>query len=183
MTEIRTAKTILVIEDDAVLNDLMVSQLSTLGWKALGATSWKGAEEVLLKTEPDLVLLDMRLPDVDGFDLVTRLSKQFPTIILTAYGSIEQAVDAMKAGASEYLTKPVNLEELEIAVKRTLENAEMRKEHRVFSGAPRRLAPGFHDRFERGAKTGRATGRCGGGRTCDRPHSRRERRRQGTRRA
>lgn len=127
MSDNRKAKIVLVIEDDAVLNELMVQQLSGLGMSAFGATSWSEAAAVLETTEPDLALLDIRLPDVDGLDVVARLSEAMEVVILTAYGSIEQAVDAMKAGASEYLSKPVNLEELEIAVNRTLDNAELRK--------------------------------------------------------
>ncbi len=132
MTENRTAKTVLVVEDDAVLNDLVVTQLASLGLTSLGATSWKQAEDILTTSVLVLVLLDIRLPDVDGLDLVAQLSTQVPIVILTAYGSIEQAVDAMKAGASEYLSKPVNLEELEFAVKRTLDNAELRKSIEFF---------------------------------------------------
>jgi len=132
MRESLACKTILVVEDDAVLNDLVVTQLAMLGYAAVGATSWKAAEDILKTTEPDLVLLDIRLPDSDGLKLVARLSQQFPLIILTAYGSIAQAVSAMKAGASEFLTKPLNLEELEFAVQRTLENADMRKSIEFF---------------------------------------------------
>ena len=121
-------KSILVVEDDELLNRLIVSELTTDTVQATGMRSWRDAESYLRQHEPDLMLLDIRLPDQDGLQLISDLSKLLPVIVLTAYGSIENAVKAIKSGAAEYLVKPINLEELELAVGRALEHDAIRKD-------------------------------------------------------
>lgn len=120
-------KSILIIDDDKTFNALMLRQLKALGFDAAGARSLSQANGFLSEKEPDLILLDIRLPDANGAEALSNLSAHCPVIILTAYGSIEQAVEAMKAGASEYLTKPVNLEELKLTIERTLDTDELRR--------------------------------------------------------
>ncbi len=121
------ARTILVIEDDTTLNRLLVGQLKRLGFEAVGVRSMAEAETSFPNEEPLLILLDHRLPDSSGMDAVERLSENCPVIILTAYGSIDQAVQAVQAGASDYLIKPVSPSRLELAVKRAIETATMRR--------------------------------------------------------
>lgn len=119
---------ILVIEDDEVLNRVVVDELSALGYAAHGVHRWADAARYLERTEPDLILLDCRLPDADGIELLKRQAiGQQTVVVLTAYGSVRNAVDAMRAGAAEYLVKPVNLDELELVVRRALENAALRR--------------------------------------------------------
>lgn len=120
---------ILVIEDDALLNQLLVGQLQRSGYSVLGASRWAEAKEIIDEQEPELLLLDGRLPDADGLELLPQIAQQQPVIILTAYASVQNAVRAMKLGAAEYLVKPVNLEELELVVKRALDNAALRREN------------------------------------------------------
>ncbi|MFZ1682291.1 MAG: sigma-54 dependent transcriptional regulator [Rhizobiaceae bacterium] len=121
------ASRILVIEDDSTLNRLLVGQLDRLGYKATGVRSRAEANLSLSTLEPNVAILDMRLPDSDGLDFLPDLAEHCPVIILTAYGSIDQAVKAVKAGASEYLVKPVSAQSLELAVERVLRNAELRR--------------------------------------------------------
>ena len=120
---------ILVIEDDALLNQLLVGQLQRSGYSVVGAARWAEAKEIIDEQEPELLLLDGRLPDADGLELLPQIAQQQPVIILTAYASVQNAVRAMKLGAAEYLVKPVNLEELELVVKRALDNAALRREN------------------------------------------------------
>ncbi len=120
---------ILVVEDDALLNQLLVNNLIRLGYDAQGVYRWSLAEPVIEDTEPDLVIMDCRLPDADGIELLPQASLRQPVIILTAYASVQNAVRAMKLGAAEYLVKPVNLDELELVVKRALDNAALRQEN------------------------------------------------------
>ncbi len=122
-------KSILVVDDDKVFNELMVSQLTELGFVVTGVHSGAETNKYLEKYEPDLILLDIQLPDVDGLSMVPDLVAQAPVIVLTAYGSVKNAVDAMKQGVAEYLVKPVNLVELELTVHRTLGYAEMRQDY------------------------------------------------------
>lgn len=120
---------ILVVEDDAVLNRLLVDQLVRFGYDVTGKLRWSEAESYIEDSEPDLMVLDCHLPDADGIEMLVRLGNQFPVVMLTAYASVENAVRAMKNGAAEYLVKPVNIDELEVVVKRALENAAIRREH------------------------------------------------------
>ena len=124
--------TIIVVDDDPTLNRLLCGQLKASGYKTLGARFWSEAETLLSQVEPALILLDMKLPDADGLDRVAQLSEICPTLVLTAYGSIDQAVKAIKLGAADYLTKPINPDALDLAVKRTLAVNSMRRNYEYF---------------------------------------------------
>ena len=125
-------KLILIVDDDRVFNQILVDQVREMGHEAVGAGSWAEAAQVLQEREPDLVFLDLRLPDADTPTLVAQLAPQFPVIVLTGYGSIRNAVSLIQAGAVEYLTKPVGLDELEIAIRRELDNAELRRRNAFY---------------------------------------------------
>ena len=119
--------TILVIEDDRAFNRLVTDHLVSLGYEAIMASSRAEAQKQLAKSEPDLILMDLRLPDSDSTDYLIELVKVCPVIVITAFGSVHNAVTAIKIGADNYLTKPINLDELEVNIKRALENAKMRR--------------------------------------------------------
>jgi DNA-binding NtrC family response regulator len=120
---------ILIIEDDAVLNRLMQGHLSEQGYDVTGATSWKEADAWLAVNEPHLLITDVRLPDGDSLERLPELVKSQPVIVLTAYGSVRNAVEAMKAGAFEYLLKPASPDELSLVVQRALADAALRNDH------------------------------------------------------
>ncbi len=117
---------ILVIEDDALLNRLISEHLERIGYAAHSVHNARQAELFLKTNDAKLVLTDVRLPDADGLELLPHLSAEQPVIVLTAYGSVNSAVQAMKSGAAEYLVKPINLNELELVVKRVLDAAAQR---------------------------------------------------------
>lgn len=125
-------KQILVVDDDRVFNRLLVDQIGEMGFDAHGALNWAEATAFLAESEPDLIFLDLRLPDADTPQLVETLAGQFPVVVLTGYGSIRNAVDLIQAGAVEYLTKPVGLDELELILRRELANAELRRSNALF---------------------------------------------------
>ncbi|HHH40348.1 MAG TPA: sigma-54-dependent Fis family transcriptional regulator [Sedimenticola sp.] len=120
---------ILVIEDDRVLGRLVVNHLERLGYDTDTAQNWEQASRYLDSNEPKLVIMDVRLPDANGVELLPQLAAERPVILLTAYGSVQDAVEAMKAGASEYLVKPITLDELELVVERVLSNANLQRDH------------------------------------------------------
>ncbi len=120
-------KRVLVVEDDKTLNRLLVEQLTKLGFVARGANSRAAALEVLEVFEPSLIILDVRLPDTEGMSLLLELHEVCPVVVLTAYGSVTQAVKAVKAGAAEYLIKPVSPHSLELAVTKALETAALKR--------------------------------------------------------
>ena len=88
-------KQILIIEDDEVLNTLIVDHLNAMGHEAFGTHTWAESREILAAREPDLVVLDVRLPDAEGQTLISELSARQPVIVLTAYGSVRDAVHAI----------------------------------------------------------------------------------------
>lgn len=120
---------ILVIEDDATLNRLIIGQLCRLGYEATGVTSWAEADVYLAANEPHLILSDVRLKDGDTLERLPELVKTQQVVVLTAYGSVRDAVAAMKAGAYEYLLKPASPDELALVVKRALDDAALRIDH------------------------------------------------------
>ncbi len=123
------AHLILVIEDDLTLNRLIVKQLDAQGYQTTGARSWKEADVYLEAHEPHLVITDVRLADGDTLRRLPDLVKMQPVVVLTAYGSVRDAVAAMKAGAYEYLVKPASPDELALVVKRAIDDAALRSDH------------------------------------------------------
>ncbi len=119
---------ILVIEDDQLLNQMILHQLIDMGHNATGVGNLTSAMAYLKKDEPDLIITDMCLPDGDCIEHLPTMG-QYPVIVLTAYGTVKNAVEAIQAGASHYLTKPVSAEELTLTVKRELEAAALKKDH------------------------------------------------------
>ena len=118
-------KHILIIEDEVVFAGAVRKRLRRGGFNAeIAGTLVEGATKISDKT-PDLLLLDMRLPDGSGLDFLGALQNDkaniFPVLVMSAYGEIEDAVSAMKSGASDYLKKPIDLDELMLNVEKVLE--------------------------------------------------------------
>ena len=117
---------LLIIEDEAVLAKNIKRALEKLGHSvAIAATGTEG-ERLFTELHPDLTLLDLRLPDMSGLDLLPRLTEQHATrgvLIMTAYATIEDAVQAIKLGARDYLQKPLHMEDLRHAVTRALQGS------------------------------------------------------------
>ncbi len=121
--------TLLVIEDDAVLNRLLVDELKQSGFDAHGRLNWADSRAAIDQLAPELVLLDVNLPDANGLDILAEIGETRPVVILTATASVHQAVEAMRLGATDYLAKPVNLNELELIIRRVLKNRQIFAEH------------------------------------------------------
>ena len=125
-------KTLLVIDDDAVFNGLLRRQIEAMGFATVGAGSWAEAQQKLGEIEPSAIILDFKLPDSDAAKILGEIRNQYPVIVLTGYGSIPNAVSAISEGAADFLTKPVNVDELELTVRRVLETAELRESNRFY---------------------------------------------------
>jgi len=132
MTRKRAHKRVLIIEDDKTLNLLLVEQLHAMGYQAIGASSWAEARARLDKQDAALAILDVRLPDINGLHCLPELSAHCPVIVLTAFGTIKDAIAAIRAGATEYLLKPINPSELEIAVNRVLETSSLKRNYEYY---------------------------------------------------
>ncbi len=124
---------ILVVEDDESLRRVMQAQLEKAGHNAAVAGDVRQALEVLDLEPQDVVISDLNLPGESGLELLKKIRAEHPetvTIIVTAYGTVTSAVDAMKAGAYDYLMKPVHPYELKALVDRVLENKRLVEEVR-----------------------------------------------------
>lgn len=126
---VKKAVTLLVIEDDKLLNSLLVQFLRGKGYEVESASCAAEGREILARLEPDLILMDERLPDGEGMGLIADFSEISPVVMMTAYGSVKQAVHAVQLGAMDYLLKPVDTQELEYTVKRVLETVRLHKEN------------------------------------------------------
>lgn len=120
---------ILVIEDDDLLRQLIIQHLGSLRYDAEGVNRWDKAQSYLERYEPALILTDARLPDANSLEYIEKLAESYPVVILTAFGSVRDAVAAIKAGAADYLLKPISLDTLSLTVQRVLDNAALRKDH------------------------------------------------------
>lgn len=116
---LQPAKKVLIVEDEVLFARAVVKQVKKAGYPCEHAENITDGVALIKQFEPDLVLLDMRLPDGNGIDLLADLvSQSIPTIVMTAYGDVSDAVHAMKIGAIDYLKKPIDLNELLLVVKK-----------------------------------------------------------------
>ena len=126
-------KTVLLIDDDESLRRVVEYNLHEEGYRVLTAADGISGLETFHAEAVDLVLTDVRMPEMDGLELLTRVNAMqpdLPVIMLTAHGTINSAVEAMKLGAFDYLTKPFHREQLKAAVRKALEVAALTSENR-----------------------------------------------------
>jgi two-component system NtrC family response regulator len=129
---------ILIVDDDASLRRVLEYNLAEEGYAVATACSGEEALAALGKGAFDLVVTDIQMPGISGMELLARVRQETPetqVIVITAFGTIERAVEAMKAGAFEYVTKPFNRDELKLAVRKALrvqhlerDNVRLRRE-------------------------------------------------------
>ncbi|MDM7916430.1 MAG: sigma-54-dependent transcriptional regulator [Candidatus Eisenbacteria bacterium] len=124
---------ILLIDDDPSFREVLSFTLGEAGHEVEAIGDGRKAVSLLSSFRPDVVLTDLKMPGIDGMEVLRRVTEAdatVPVILLTAFGTIEAAVEAMKAGAHHYLTKPYNRDELKLAVAQALEWRRLQKENR-----------------------------------------------------
>ncbi len=122
---------ILIIEDERLIRWSFRQRLEREGYQVAEADTGKAGLKHLAETGADLVLLDYKLPDLTGLDVLRELRQtdsDTVVIMVTAYGTVETAVDAMKHGAFDYLTKPCNMDELAMLVQKGLEQTALKRQ-------------------------------------------------------
>ncbi|WNG37930.1 sigma-54-dependent Fis family transcriptional regulator [Archangium violaceum] len=139
---------LLLVDDDRTFSSLAASVLTQEGFRVRMARSLHETRMALAREAPDLILLDRRLPDGDGLSFLPELRAQVPgTVVLmvTAHGDIASAVEAIKAGARDYLSKPVELDDLVLRARRAAEDAQLqerlRRAESALEGRRRLLVP------------------------------------------
>ena len=126
-------QTILVVDDEAKMRRLLEIMLTQVGYEVLQAADGVEALAMTAAHTVDLVITDLRMPRLDGIGLLRQLREQdgeLPVIVVTAYGSVESAVDAMKYGASDYILRPFEIDAVEAAVQRALKLGRVQRENR-----------------------------------------------------
>jgi two-component system response regulator PilR (NtrC family) len=127
-------KSLLIVDDEKVLRESLAELLAEEGYEVLQAGNGKEAQELVLQRPVDLVLSDVRMPEMDGIELLGHLRKiipQTPVIMMTAFGAVENAVAAMRSGAYDYLLKPAQFDDVLLKVQRALEYSEMSRSQKV----------------------------------------------------
>src|SRR3989304_3465781 len=113
------SRMILVVDDEAPQRDLLGGFVASLGFRVEKAASAEEALSRIRGVVPEMVLLDIRLPGMNGIDAlaeIRKLADRLPVLLITAHADVRQAVEAMKSGADDYLVKPVDLDELGAAI-------------------------------------------------------------------
>src|ERR1700689_1560634 len=126
--------TILIIEDEAKMRRLLELNLGDDGFKTLSAGDAETGLKLLASEPVHLVLTDLRLPGISGLEFLQTAKQQnpaLPIVVMTAFGSVETAVEAMKAGASDYVLKPFSLAEMRMVVHKELDVRRLRDENRT----------------------------------------------------
>ena len=124
--------TILFVDDESYMLELMRMNFSKK-YDVLTAQNGLEALEIIRKNRVDLIVTDIKMPKMDGMELLRIVRDQFdiPVIIITAFGTIENAVEAIKKGAYDYITKPVNLEDLETKIDRSIAYVNIKRENSI----------------------------------------------------
>lgn len=128
-----TNKLILVVDDDASQRRLIEFWLKEEGYSVVTASDGNSGFQAFTEKAPDLVIADIRMPGLSGLDLLGRIkaaNADTPVILITAFGTVGDAVGAMKLGAADYVLKPLNPEELKVNVQRALEHQQLLDENR-----------------------------------------------------
>jgi DNA-binding NtrC family response regulator len=127
---------ILLVDDEPLNLDLLDQELSDLGYDIEKARDGAEALKAMAEVAPDLVLLDYQMPGMNGIEVLSEIRKKnadMPVIMITAYGTIERAVEAIKSGADDFVTKPFDPDHLAMVVRKALQRARLKTEIAILS--------------------------------------------------
>lgn len=123
---------VLVVDDEPLQRDILKTILDEEGYETYTASSGEEGLEIVRKLHPDVILTDLKMEGVDGIEFIESLPQEpfeLPVVIMTAYGTITSAVEAIKKGAFDYLTKPLDKDVLILTIKRAVDRADLLKEN------------------------------------------------------
>jgi DNA-binding NtrC family response regulator len=127
---VKPAASLLLVDDDETFRQVLARELARLGYDVATAGSGEAALASIASREPDVVLLDLRLPGRDGLEVLEAIRATSPgtdVIMLTGHGSLDTAIQSIRAGAFDYVAKPCPLDELEVRIQRALERQSLRR--------------------------------------------------------
>jgi DNA-binding NtrC family response regulator len=144
---------VLIVDDDPASRRLLDVRLRALDCQVMMAADGREALDVISRDAPDLILLDLQMPRMDGMEVLRALRKEginVPTIVITAHGSIDTAVEAMKEGANDFITKPLDAKHFDIVVRKAFEREGLKRglellteetdsRHRLIIGQSRKI--------------------------------------------
>jgi DNA-binding NtrC family response regulator len=136
-------QSILVVDDDPVMREMLTDLLETRDYEVRTAGSGDEALEIAAEQEFACILTDLQMPGMDGLELLGAIRERhpdIPTVMMTSFGSIETAVEAMRVGAHDFITKPFEPEQLVLTLERALEKHELQEENRRLRAAVERTA-------------------------------------------
>ena len=120
---------ILIVDDEQGIRDLLISEFAKLGYDVFSAINGEEAVNELQTEKADIIITDMKMPKVDGLELLKFVKEKTPeteVIIITGYATVENALDAMRSGAYDFVQKPFNIDELTALVEKALEKTELK---------------------------------------------------------
>jgi DNA-binding NtrC family response regulator len=132
MVEVKKKGHILVVDDEQIMRDSLSAWLTEDGFDVISFDSGKKAVEAIQKTQFDVVLVDLKMPDYDGIEVLRHTKMHQPqtsVIIITAYATVDSAIEAMKAGANDYITKPFNPEEVSLIIHNLISHQNLLREN------------------------------------------------------
>ncbi len=136
--------TVLVIDDDRAMRELLSEDLERRGYRVLAAEGAAPARELLARHDVDMILTDLNMPGTSGIDFCRELHQDrpdLPVLIITAFGSLETAIDALRAGAYDFVTKPIDLDLLEHALRRAHQHRELQRKVQLLDAEIARNRP------------------------------------------
>ncbi|MBW1900448.1 MAG: sigma-54-dependent Fis family transcriptional regulator, partial [Deltaproteobacteria bacterium] len=145
-------ETIMIVDDETNYLVVLEALLGPEGYEIVTSARAHDALDMVRGSDLDLVIADMKMPGMNGMELLEECKKinpELPVIIMTAYGTIETAVEAMKKHAYDYITKPFQNEQLKLTIKKALKNYRLIKENKLLSEA-------LADRFTHGNIVGKS---------------------------
>ena len=129
-------ETILVVDDDPYIQEALGDRLESLGYRVARASDGNQALEFIDHQDPQMVFLDIEMPGMKGLDVLREIrarEKDFPVVMITAYGSVDLAVEAMKEGAYDFIPKPFKANHIALVVEKAMERQRLRREKEVLS--------------------------------------------------
>ena len=136
---------ILLVDDDSAFRHVMSGELRRLGHDVQTAATGEEAVRLAEQLDPAIVLLDLRLPGMDGLSTMKAIRARNPAaeiIMLTGHGSIDTAIESIRVGAFDYVTKPCPLDELQIRIQRAIERRALRQRAQPAGARPHAAGPG-----------------------------------------